>query len=338
MFRLSYDYPTVENTELLSTYSRTSPQLYSSIATSDKYLLRYASNTWNIQFPNCVFHPELNAIRIITSFESNTGSIIFDIPYQSLGMLGFQQYPDPTSNTITLECLCEIYFLAETILIRLPTTIPLRQIYNELPDDGLTFIIPYLNIKENKIKDNLTKLSLNFINNNEIIIYPLQRFPPQPLAQGIFQISSNLTPLQSLQLVNDAIIQGTELSKDMSKYLTNMKNNLLTPISSLSSRSITPPPTSNYKQAFNDIPEIMDTIPDMGITLSQSGQGDDDEYSFDFNNNNHCSSNLKLETMGGMHVEMIGGFNSVGVKRSRRESDDTITNIPSKLSPRQKKS
>lgn len=309
MPHFSYDYPNIENSELLATYARTSPQLYSSIATSDKYLLRYASNTWNIQIPHCVFHPELNAIRLPIPFFSAHKTLVLDIPYQAITSLGFQQHPDPYTNTITLECICEVYLLAENILIRLPTTSSLKSIYPELPDDGITFTLPYLDIQSNKIKDNLTRLSLTVRDSissalSLIVLYPLQRYPPQPLSSGVFQPYSNLTPLQSLQLVNDEIIQGMDLAKNMLEYIKNMRNQ------ATRSSSLTPDITGSPSLYSN--PEIM---------LSQSGYGDDDEYQqFDYSN----YGSTKLDTMGSMSVEVIGGFNAAGVKRSRRESDDTI--------------
>lgn len=302
--------PTIENTELFAIFQRTNPQIYSSIATSDKFLLRYASNTWNIMLPNCVFHPELSSIRIPIPFNSNSfsDSIILDVPFDSISSLGFMQHSNPYYNSFTLECLCEVYFLAETCIFRLPTTTALKSFYPTISDDGLTFILPYSEIKENRIVDNLTKLSLYFkddrsTNTNEIIIYPLQRLPPQPLLTGVFQPFCNLTPYQSLQLAHEAILEGTEFSKNMVEYYNSLST-VLTPVASNNTNG-------------DQIPEVENEL-----TLSAAGQGDDDLYPYV--SNRFEEMNSRLETMGGMSVEMIGGFNSTGVKRGRSVSDDAI--------------
>lgn len=308
MPKISNYIPTIENTELFATFERTSPQVYSSIATSDKFLLRYASNTWNILIPNCVFHPELTAIRVPIPFfnDAYNDPIILDIPFNSVSSLGFIQHSNPYYNTFTLECLCEVYMLAETCIFRLPTTSALRSMYRDISDDGLTFSIPYTEIKENRIIDNLTKLSLYFKddkspNTNELIFYPLQRLPPQPLSTGVFQPFSNLTPFQCLQLVHQAIDDGIELSKNMINYF----NSVYSP--AVSSRSV--------------IEEDVNLV-DNELTLSASGCGDDDHYTFDSDKFNE--QNTRLESMGAMSVEMIGGFNSSGEKRGRTASDDAI--------------
>lgn len=334
MPRLCYDTPTVENTELMATYARTSPQLYSSIAASDKYLLRYASNTWNIQFPNCVFHPELHCIRIPIPFYipgREDDSIIIDVPYEGLSSLGMLQHPNPASYTIDLECHCEVYFLAENIIVKLPTTCKLKTIYSQLPEDGLSFTIPYVNVSSDKIVQNLTKLSI-FVNDTEnsnledrrtynIVLYPLQRYPPQPLSMGIFQGYSNLTPFQSLRLVSDAIEQGTGLSRDMAEYFSSQRCNTMTAISS----------SCSSVGSLNVGDGRDNTSMDL-YKLSQSGYGDDDDFSYEQYDNFDSGSGLKLDTMGGggsgMYVEIIGGFNSTSVKRGRRDSEDTLSDQP----------
>lgn len=308
MVRIAYDYPSVENAELFESYTRTSPQLYSSIASTDKYLVRYASNTWNIQFPNCTFHPPTNTLHIPIPFIDDKGKTFYlDLPYQGLSVLSFTQHPNPSTNSITLEALCEVYFLAENVIIRLPGSSELCKLYTQIPLDGLTFSISYLDIPIHKIRDNLTKLAISISEypNDELVIYPLQRFPPQPLALGVFQPYSNLTPLQSLQLVNDAIIQGSELAKNMIEF-TRVE---------ITNKNLT-------------IPSI--NLRDNEIMLSQSGYGDDDNY--DSYNNFRIDESTNGST--GMHVEMIGGFNSSGVKRSRRESSGDNSSSSTSLNNR----
>lgn len=301
--------PTVENTELFALFQRTNPQIYSSIASNDKFLLRYASNTWNILIPNCVFHPELNSIRIPIEFHSEEYSdpIVLDVPYSQITSLGFTKHSNPYCNTITLECLCEVYILADSCVFRLPTTIGLKSLYPMLSDEGLTFTLSLSEIVENKVIDNLTKISLFFrgeisTKTNEIVIYPLQRLPPQPLSGGVFQMFSNLTPFQSLQLVHAEVIEGTELSQKMMSYFNSI-NSVMTPLLS--------------NKIDSDIPDMSEEV-----TLSATGHGDDEVYSNDFDK--FSDQITMLESMGAMSVEMIGGFNSTGTKRGRTASNDTI--------------
>lgn len=331
MVKLLNDYPTVENSELFSTYARTSPQLYSSIATTDKHLIRYASNTWNIQIPNCKFHPQTNTINVPIPLVDNYSSEVLslNIPYQSLSSLGIRQYPIPLSNSITLETLCEVYFLAENIIIRLPGTYRLNSLYRQISDEGIILSIPYLNISNHKIRDNLTKLSLTFIDSienikisDEIVLYPLQRFPPQPLASGIFQMFANLTPLEALQLVDDAIVQGMDLARHMVEF-------------NISNRNID---INNNNNNNNKIASSIPSNTQTEMMLSQMGQADDE---YDFNYDDHESaSKIDHFGLGGMHVEMVGGFKASGIKRSRRESDDVINtnhNTSRTIFSRQKK-
>lgn len=300
MARIIHEWPTVENTELLATYSRTSPQLYSSIATCDKYLLRYASSTWNIQFLNCQYHSRSMRIRLDLPLETPYGVEYLYIPKSLLSQINFQ-YHQTDNDTFILETTCEIYLLAENIIIKLPTVSSLSTLYPQLisNNDGLCFSIPYLDIEtHNKIIDNLTKLSIL----DNLVIYPLQRFPPQPLSTGIFQGYSNLTPLQSLYLANESISKGSELSKNIIKYLNTIKNTNITTTTSPS------PPMSRRLSSTPDTEIIM---------LSQNGYGDDDEYNL----------KLDLDTMGNsgaMDVEIVGGFNSIGIKRTRRESGEEV--------------
>lgn len=301
--------PTIENTELFAVFQRTNPQIYSSIASNDKFLLRYASNTWNIMIPNCIFHPELSAIRIPIAFNADgyDDTIILDVPYNSVASLGFIKHSNPYYNTITLECLCEIYFLADSCIFRLPSTIGLKSLYPMLSDEGLTFSFPMSEITENRIIDNLTKLSLYFkgeksANTNELVLYPLQRIPPQPLSTGVFQPFSNLTPFQSLQLVHSEITEGLELSRKMVEYFNSINSVL------------TPPMSNKYT---TELPEV-----DKEVTLSASGHGDDEVYPYEWDK--FSEQNVMMESMGAMSVEMIGGFNSTGTKRGRTASSDAI--------------
>lgn len=319
MVRLAYNYPTVESTELLETYARTSPRLYSSIATADKYLLRYASNTWEILFPNCTVHPPTGTVRIPLPFTDGNAQVFhLDVPYQGLASLGFSQQPGPDANVITLGSFCEVYFLAESIIVRLPGTHSLSFGYPQLPRDGLAFSLSYTEILSHKIKDNLTKLGL-CVQGTEgqqlhFILYPLQRFPPQPLVAGVFQCYADLTPLQSLQLVDDAITQGTDLVKKMAEYArsTMVPGHLdrSSSAASTTARSMSGAPYSTDSSVGIDTEMV----------LSQTGQGDDDAY----DDYNYADSMGRTESSVGMHVEMVGGFNSTGVKRARRESDEVM--------------
>lgn len=316
MFRISQDYPTVENTELWSTYQKTHPQLYSSILSNDSYLLRYASNIWNVQFNNCVFHPPTNSIIIQTQFINSSTNLPFEInlPYQYLNNMNFTQLPDPLSNSITLQCLCEFYLLADLIIIRLPTTGLLSNFYPDLiSNDGLIFKIPYNEISNFSIKDNLTKLSLSISSHNSLnnlTIFPLQRFPPQPLASGLFQPFSNLTPLQSLQLVENSITEGKNFINNLIQYQSNNSAKLVDSNSDITMNTNTFG-SSNFNSSQRE------------LLLSQSGQADDDDFNLMYEDQDHDSGN------NSMQIEMIGGFQSTGTKRLRRESDDVVSNSAS---------
>ena len=294
MLRLAYDYPTVESAEPLETYARTSPHRYSSIAAADKYLLRYASNTWTVRFPLCTVHRQRQTVllRLVFGPRSPDGPLSLEIPCQGLSALGFVLVQECLeAASVTLEAGCEVYFLAESVLVRLPQTGRLSTLYPQLPPDGLAFYFSYTDILGHRIQDNLTRLGFS-LQDCELTLSPLQRFPPQPLVAGVFQRYADLTPLQALQLVDGAIFDGTDLVHKMTEY----------------TRSAGSVGTSASTGAGTE----------EEMLLFQSGQGDDDNHAGGY------AENYAEDDAVGMHVEMVGGFNATGVKRARRGSDDAV--------------
>ncbi|ODQ46294.1 hypothetical protein PICMEDRAFT_72375 [Pichia membranifaciens NRRL Y-2026] len=293
MLRLVYDYPTVESSEPLETYARTSPHRYSSIAAADKYLLRYASNTWTVRFPLCVVLAQTQTVRLPVVFDTRGGGggpLSVEIPGQSLSAVGLVAVQECSETaSVTLEAGCEVYFLAESVLVRLPQTERLSTLYPQLPRDGLAFCFSYTDILGHRIQDNLTRLGLS-VQGCEMTLSPLQRFPPQPLVAGVFQRYADLTPLQALQLVDSAIVDGRELVRKMTEY----------------TRSAGSAGTSAGTGAGTE-DEVL---------LFQSGQGDDDGGGY--------AESYTEDDAVGMHVEMVGGFKAAGVKRARRRSDEAV--------------
>lgn len=322
MVRVIADVPSVENTELLDAYIRTAPHLLSSIATAETYLLRFASNIWSVEIPGCTFHPELNSIRL--PFDVN-GSVALYIPYQRLSQLSINNIPHPETNTITLQMHREVYLLSESLLVRLPTTGPLHHLYPFVSyDEGIIFSIPYLDIRNHRITDNLTKLNISFSTGGDLVLSPMQRFPPQPLSTGIFKPFANLTPLQSLQLANDAIFQGIDLAKNMISFYNTIRSNPLQQQNYIPSTQ--KPSSSSDSSEGSSAPLTGTSGTDVEYMLPQSGQADD--------LGPMDSSDLRLDTFGGMDIEIVGGFNSTGVKRSRRESDDASLPSSAPVKPR----
>lgn len=282
MVRVVVDFPTVENTELLSLHASLSPQ---EISTEDRYLLAYASNTWRLEIPNCTYHPPSSTINAPFHLQTALGDSPLTFPFNSLASMNIIKTLVPETNTITLGLPSLVYFLAENILIHLPTTSPLK-LSNE---DGIIFSIPYTQIIQHSIRDNLTKLQImvkgdDDMNTNLLVMYPLQRYPPQPLASGLFSIWANQTPLEALQYVNDSIGRGRDLAQALL--------------------------SSDY-----DGDDLMDDSGHLDTMLTSEGQADDEDFQF----------NAPSLTNGGMNVTLIGGSDVSGVKRFR-SSDDSLSN------------
>lgn len=305
--------PSVKNCTLFSDYIKT----VSVHDVPDTHLLRYASNIWYLRLSSNIFHPELNAIRLSIPFGNN---IIMDIPYMSLSSLGINTLTDPSLNTISLDIPCHLYCLAEEIIISLPYMTPLHNLYPQLisSDDGLNFIIPYTNMINHKITDNLTKLSIslsqsqsqsqfNYHSNYELFLYPQQKSTSQPLSSGLFQPFSNLSPFQALQVVNDSIDQGIQLSNSLSNYYTSLNSQ------KIRNRSFPPLSADSLDPSIDS------------FTLSHSGQADDLNYNFA-----SSTSDLKLDTYGS-----LPDYNNNNIqnnnKRLRRESNDIIPISTKKL-------
>lgn len=284
MVRVVSDFPTVENTELLSIHARLSPQ---QISTEDRYLLAYASNTWRLEIPNCVYHPPSSTIIAPFQIQTANGDASLTFPFDSTSSMNIIKTLVPETNTITLGLPSVVYFLAENLLIHLPTTAPLG-LSN---DDGLIFSIPYTQIIQHCIRDNLTKLQLMIkgdhdANTNLLVMYPLQRYPPQPLANGIFAVWANQTPLEALHYVSDSIGRG----RDLAQMLLS----------------------SDY-----DGDDIMDDPIQADTMLTSEGQADDEDFQF----------NAPSLINGGMNVTLIGGSNVSGMKRFRASDDSLSTPV-----------
>lgn len=284
MVRIVSDFPTVENTELLLLHASLSPQ---QISTEDRYLLAYASNTWRLEIPNCTYHPPSSTINAPLPLHTQNGCVNLTFPFNSMNSMNIIKTLVPETNTITLGLPAIVYFLAENVLIHLPTTAPL----NLSNEDGIILSIPYTQIIQNSIRDNLTKIQImikgdNDLNTNLLVMYPLQRYPPQPLANGLFSIWANQTPLQALQFVNDAIGRG----RDLGQQLLN----------------------SDY-----DGDDDMFESGHLDTMLTSEGQADDEDFRF----------NAPSLINGGMNVTLIGGSDVSGVKRFR-SSDDSLSSAP----------
>lgn len=310
MFRIINDYPRPENTLLLQAYQATAT--YDQLLSADHYLLAYASNTWRIQLPNCQFHPPSNSIvPPFSCYTYEMGNVEENntlFPYKLINSMGAHQIPHPGNNSITLDFPCIVYFLADSLIIHLPTTADLG------PQEGLIFHISYSQIEYHSIRSNLTKLQLvlkspngnSCQNSYEFYLYPLQRFPPQPLATGLYSPWTNQTPLQALQHVDLAIGQGRDL------------------LQRLDQETAQPPESSkSYKtQNMNSLYES-GIIPDDSddVLITNNGQADDDDTPL------NSWGDLKNS---GMDVMLIGGADISGVKRGRVSDEDVTRSIPKK--------
>lgn len=268
--RIVHDHPTVENTDLLALHARISPQ---TLQTEDKYLLAYAGNTWQCEMPLCVYHPPSATIRAPFELQGEP----FVVPFDA-SLAGAEKVLVPETNTITLSFPAIVYFLVENIVIRLPTT------QNGNQREEIILSLPYSDIIQHSITCNLTRLQLVVQEQSQshsyfLVLYPLQRYPPQPLIQGLFNVWSRQTPLESLHFVNDIIGQGRDLAQQLSLY---------------------------YESQQDDGLVMIDDDQELGGICS-TGQADDEDFSFDFVNG--------LDS--GVDVTLVGGSEVSGLKRSR---------------------